>query len=275
MKNFTILASTIFVLLMTLPALEAQTCDFPPKGLQQEPRNEYRGRYLNEAYQYSLVIPEHFAGYDQPDATHHGFGLVFGAKQESYIVVDGAKNSLELNAPSDQAIQDLEYMRKEKKLVESANFTTARLDHLPSALLVATYTCSGSAKRYTQISAFALSPDKENAYELTLYCLANQCEAARTIFDQLLKSWKYAASVKTKAQHGALQKHNRHSESALRLRHEQQRADSGGALLHLARRGRLQGVGVLQLRSVVAAQRCTYRNSESEHTLHLEPAMGL
>ena len=42
-------------------------CDFPIRSVSKPPRTEWRGRYENDAYGYSVVIPKGFVGYSGPD----------------------------------------------------------------------------------------------------------------------------------------------------------------------------------------------------------------
>jgi hypothetical protein len=170
---------------------QSSDCSFPPKDLLQKPRTEYRGEYANEAYEYYVVIPDKLVGYDQPTPPHHGFGIVVGERPQSYITVNGEKNSLEYTAPVDPAIRDLGYLRKHGTKIESAKITQLHLGRLDAAFLVTTYTCAGSADRYVQASAFALSPDNDNLYEVTLYSNADRYDLDRAVLDEILKSWKY------------------------------------------------------------------------------------
>lgn len=91
----------------------------------------------------------------------------------------------------DAASQFLKYLGKDGNKVESSNITAARLGALKAVLLVATYTCPGSTQRYTTASMVAISPDKGNLYEVTLYARSDRFERDRVALDTLAKSWKY------------------------------------------------------------------------------------
>ena len=51
--------------LLAIPAGLSISCDFPPKGLLEQPRVEFRGLYVNEVYSYTVVIPDQLTGYSQ------------------------------------------------------------------------------------------------------------------------------------------------------------------------------------------------------------------
>lgn len=171
---------------------QSSPCDLVPKGLRQKPRSEWRGRYVNEVYWYSVSIPENLTGYDvAPPAPLHGFGIALGDSPQSYIFVDGASNSLEFDAPIDAALRELEYSRKRGKKIESATISGSHLGGLDAILLSMQYSCPGSNEVYAQASTFALSPDRNRIYEITLYSLLNRYDRDRKVLNQILKSWKF------------------------------------------------------------------------------------
>lgn len=175
-----------------VPWASAQDCDFPPKALLQGERREYRGLYENKAYGYSVVIPKELVGYDGKNAFYQtGFGIITGAEPRSYILVESQKNSLEFATPSEAAARFLKYLAKHGDKVESSEITESKLGQLKAALLVATYTCPGSKERYTEASLVAISPDKGNLYEVTLYARSDRFEDDRAVLGTLTKSWKY------------------------------------------------------------------------------------
>jgi hypothetical protein len=178
-----------------VPWASAQDCDFPPKALLQGERREYRGLYENKAYEYSVVIPNELVGYNSKNAFYQtGFGIITGAEPRSYILVESQKNSLEFGSPSEAASRFLKYLAKHGAKLESSEITESKLGQLKAALLVATYTCPGSKERYTEASMVAISPDKGNLYEVTLYAQSDRFEEDRSVFETLAKSWKYLGS---------------------------------------------------------------------------------
>jgi hypothetical protein len=194
MNRLTVLTGIILaaVLFAYAPESQAQDCDFPPKELTQGQRREYRGLYENKAYGYSVVIPSDLVGFDDVNPFYQrGFGIILGGKSQSYIVVDGDKNSLEFARPADAASRFLKYLRKHGSKVESSNTTESQLGTLRAALLVATYTCPGSTERYVRASMAAISPDKSNLYEVTLHARSDRFEQDRAVLDVLVKSWKH------------------------------------------------------------------------------------
>jgi hypothetical protein len=194
MNRCTILTAVILTAMFWgfVPESRAQYCNFPPKELTQGERREYRGLYENRAYDYSVVIPTDLVGYDGVNPFYQsGFGIIFGPESKSYIVVDSEKNSLEFARPGDAASQSLKYLRKHGSKVESSKVTESQLGALNAALLVARYTCPGSTVQYVTASILALSPDKSNLYEITLYARADRFEQDRAVLDALAKSWKH------------------------------------------------------------------------------------
>lgn len=178
--------------LVSVPESKAQYCNFPPKELAQGEHREYRGPYENRAYGYSVVIPTDLVGYDGVNPFYqHGFGILLGTEPKSYVFVNGEKNSVEFARPSDAASQFLKYLGKDGNKVGSSKITEARLGPLKAALLVATYTCPGSTERYTTASMVAISPDRSNLYEITLYARSDRFERGRAVLDALAKSWKH------------------------------------------------------------------------------------
>lgn len=194
MKKYTVL-SAVFVaaaFLVTPPGSKAQNCSFPPKELAQGQVREYRGLYENKAYGYSVEIPRDLVGYDGINQLYqHGFGIISSGEPHSYIVVDGDKNSLEFVTPADAATRFLKYLTKHGSKVESSKITESQLGPLKAAFLIATYTCPGATERYVRASMVAISPDKSNLYEVTLYARSDRFALDRAVFDALVKSWKH------------------------------------------------------------------------------------
>jgi hypothetical protein len=193
MRHSKPLLVAIVMLVLGVVVNQASACDFPPKELLQKPRREFKGRYENKAYGYSVVIPKGFVGYDVINPFYQqGFGIVFGEQPQSYINLYGEKNSLEDDSPVDVVNRHLGYLRKKGKAIESAPVTQLHLGQLQAAQVLVTYTCPGSMGRYVQFSTFVLSPDKGMVYEVTLHALASRYDHDRAVLDQILKSWKYA-----------------------------------------------------------------------------------
>jgi hypothetical protein len=185
--GFSITALSCFV-----PVSRAQYCDFPPKELMQGEHREYRGPYENRAYGYSVVLPSNLVGYDDVNPFYqHGFGIVVGTGQPSYIFVNGEPNSLEFARPADAASQFLKYVRKHGNKVESSRITDTQVGQLKAALLVATYTCPGLPERYVVASTFAISPDKSQLYEVSLYSHEGHFEQDKAVLDAIVKSWRH------------------------------------------------------------------------------------
>jgi hypothetical protein len=196
MKKHTVLTAAFLAAAFLVSAFEseAQGCNFSPKELTQGERREYRDAYENKAYGYSVVIPANLVGYDGVNPFYqHGFGMLLGAEPQSYVFVNGEPNSLEFARPVDAAAQFLKYLGKDGK-VESSKITESQLGPLKAALLVATYTCPGSTERYVRASLVAISPDKSNLYEVTLYARSDRFEQDRAVLDALAKSWKHLAA---------------------------------------------------------------------------------
>jgi hypothetical protein len=191
-KNNVLSAVFLAVPFLVCPESKAQDCNFPPKELTQRQHREYRGQYENKAYGYSVVIPANLVGYDGVNPFYqHGFGLLLGAEPQSYVFVNGEPNSLEFARPVDAASQFLMYLGKDGNKVESSKITESQLGSLKAALLVATYTCPGSTERHVMASLVAISPDKSNLYEVTLYAASDRFEQDRAVLDALAKSWKH------------------------------------------------------------------------------------
>jgi len=87
-------------------------------------RYEYRGRYVNLAYEYSVRIPKGLTGYDGRDeARHNGFALALDKALQSVIFVSGDPNSSEYNTPREAAMRDVEFLRQRGKKIESEMIT--------------------------------------------------------------------------------------------------------------------------------------------------------
>ena len=87
-------------------------------------RYEYRGRYVNWAYEYSVKIPQGLTGYDgRNEANHSGFGLALDKSSQRYSFVMGEHNSLEYTTPREAATQDVESLRRHGKEIESQTIT--------------------------------------------------------------------------------------------------------------------------------------------------------
>lgn len=193
MKKNTVLSAVLLAMpFLVCPECKAQDCSFPPKELTQGQNREYRGPYQNKAYGYSVVIPTGLVGYDGVNPFYQqGFGIPLGVEPKSYVLVNGEPNSLEFARPADAASRFVEYLRKHGSKVESSKITETQLGGLKAAILVATYTCSGSAERYVRASVVAISPDKSMLYEVTLFAHSDRFEQDRAVLDALAKSWKH------------------------------------------------------------------------------------
>ena len=153
--------------------------------------NEYRGRYVNRAYEYSVVIPEGLTGHDgRGEANHAGFGIALGEPPESYIFVRAEHNSLEYDTAREAAMQNIEYLQADGNRVESKALSEWRLGTLNAVRLVVTYTCSESADRYVLSSMVALSPDKSFLYSLELCSRADRYGTDQAVLDRIIESWK-------------------------------------------------------------------------------------
>ena len=60
-----------------VPECRGQDCSFVPKELTQGEWREYRGRYENKEYGYSVLIPADLVGYDGANPLYQqGFGIL-------------------------------------------------------------------------------------------------------------------------------------------------------------------------------------------------------
>jgi len=192
MNRFGLIVITVLSVSLLLERSHAMACDLFPNGFFQEPRVKYTGLYRNEAYGYIVMIPNHVAGYDGADAPrHNGFGIALGEPPQSYILVQADPNSLDDGAAVDAALRLLSYLRRDAKNIESVRITPSHLGTLEAAELVVTYTCPGSARRYTMAAVFGLGPAKSPVFEVSLDSPASRYRRDRVVLDQLLKSWKY------------------------------------------------------------------------------------
>ncbi len=190
----TIVRSAALLVVGILAGLATRSicCDFPPKGLLEQPRAEFRGGYVNAVYRYSVNIPAELTGYSAPaPAPQHGFGLILGNHDNAYIDVDAERNSLELLTPFDAALNFLSILQREHKNIETVNITRSTLDRIEAFDVVVIYMCPGESGRYSQSAVVTLSPDRENVYSITLYSAAPGNDGARALFHKILKSWRY------------------------------------------------------------------------------------
>jgi hypothetical protein len=188
-----LIASIVIGLILSSAGNQAGDCnDFVfKKLLEGPPRTEFRGRYVNWPYQYSVVIPKGIAAYDVPDpANHHGFGIALGEPLQSFIFVGGEYNSAEYKTPREAAMRAVGYLRQDGAQIESETISKSRLGTLNAARLVVMYTCPGSADRYVQSSIMALSPSKGFLYTIEIYSPSNRYESDELVLDQIIKSWK-------------------------------------------------------------------------------------
>lgn len=168
--------------------------DFPFKRLMEgapQTRYKYRARYENGAYQYSVVIPKGFTGYDGRDqASHEGFGIVLGKPPAGYILARGEHNSAEYGTPREAALREIYYLRQGGKMVESETISSSHLGRLGAVELQVAYTCPGSAQRQLLSSIIALSPDKRFLYTIELYTTPDRYSTDRIPLDRIRESWR-------------------------------------------------------------------------------------
>jgi len=189
-----LLISIILGLLFSSVGHQASACDDLSsfKQLMAGPpqsRYEYRRRYTNLEYEYSVMIPHGLTAYDGRDEPrHNGFALPLGS--ENVIFVSGDPNSVEYKTPREAAKRDVEFLRQQGKIIESETISYSHLGTLDAVLLVVVYTCPGSTDRHIRSSVTALSADKESIYQVELHTPANRSESDRAVLDQLIKSWR-------------------------------------------------------------------------------------
>jgi len=172
-----------------------RACDFPPKELLERSPGEYlefHGKYANEWWGYSVVIPASTVGYDVADQpNHHGFGLILGDRQQGYINVYAEANSLEYKGARDRVDDLLSYLRQDGKKIIASRTIHSHLGGLNAIRLSVTYMCQESSERYRMVSMVALSPGKDVMYEVTLYSAASRYPSDCVVLEKVLKTWKY------------------------------------------------------------------------------------
>lgn len=135
------LIAIIVMGLLFSPSPQTSSCDGSAfqrlMAASPRARYEYRGRYVNWSYEYSVVIPQGLTGYDGRDeANHTGFGLALGKPPERFLFVKGEHNSAEYKTPREAATQLAEDLRQEGKSVESVTISESHLGTLKAVLLV-------------------------------------------------------------------------------------------------------------------------------------------
>ena len=190
-----LIISIVIGLLLSFTGNQASDCD-DLSGFKQlmtgppRSRYEYRDRYVNWAYEYSVRIPKGLTAYDGRDqARHNGFALGLGNVSQSVIFVSGDPNSMEYNTPREAARQDVESLRHQGRKIESETITESHLGRLNAVRLVVIYTCLGSENRHIKSSVIALSPSKRFIYALELYSPANRYDSDRAVLNRILESW--------------------------------------------------------------------------------------
>jgi hypothetical protein len=184
-----------FLMITMLPAsLAAFICDFPPQGFASSARVNFRGRYANDVYRYAVVIPKGTVGSNAPPpAPQHGFGLTLGARNASYVLVNGEANSFEYASATAAAQGTIRSLQRSMKIVKSTVISSSRMGGLDAAVVTVTYACPGSPEEFVLTSHVALSPDRRAVYEVALYAHASRYEADLPIFRRLVESWRYLA----------------------------------------------------------------------------------
>jgi len=206
------------VLVLALVLIGAQSsgtddCRLVPEHLRSRLRTEWRGRYTNLEYLYSVAIPRGLTAYSEAEpGPQHGFGLPFGASPESYILVQGEANALERSA-DEVAADQLRYLAGESRTIESSTVTPVRMGSFNAVRLVAHYTCGAARERYVYDGIFALIPPRDLVFEIGLWAPDDRYQKDRALLEQMLQSWKYVPE---------------------RRRQEQARADTGRRTPHPA-----------------------------------------
>lgn len=166
-----------------------------------ESRYEYRGRYVNLSYQYSVVIPKGLIAYDgRHEPNHTGFWIALGKSPQSFILVRGDHNSLEYATSREAATKSLEFLRQAGKKIESEKISEVKLGTLNAIRLEVIYTCPGSSDRRLLTSIIAVRADKRFRYELELYSPINRHKLGQGVLSQIMKSWKPVSSSPRKKQ---------------------------------------------------------------------------
>lgn len=165
--------------------------DFPIRSVSTSPRTEWRGRYENDAYGYSVIIPKGFVGYSGPDGfPQHGFGIVIGTDDRaSYASVSGYANTLEHASPAAAAAQDLEYIKSDATLIGEAVLKPSKLGRLPAVYLMARFRCNASGREYMETTIIAMSARTGLVYEISLSADPSRFNADRHVWDALVGSF--------------------------------------------------------------------------------------
>lgn len=198
--------SIVLGLLLSSVSNQSSACD-DLSGFKQlmvgppQSRYEYRGRYVNLAYEYSVRIPKGLTAYDGRNQTrHNGFALALAKVPQSIIFVSGDPNSAEYNTPREVATEEVKWLRQRGKKIESETITESHLGTLDAVLLVVIYTCPESENRQIKSSIMALSPDKSSFYKLELYSPANRYGSDHAVLEQIIKSWKMISGLRRQRQ---------------------------------------------------------------------------
>lgn len=150
----------------------------------------YAGKYLNDAYGFSVQIPRNLVGRDVNNPLYQrGFTIVFDDPDES-ISVYADVNSLEWQSVDKAAMGYAGFFTKDQK-VQSATSEQTDLGGRRAIMIETRFLCHKSSTRYASILIVTLSLDRRFIYSLRWEGRLEEEDGGRKILKSLVSSWRF------------------------------------------------------------------------------------
>lgn len=150
----------------------------------------YRGRYVNEVYGYSVEIPEGLVGVGAaPPAPNHGVSIVLSEEPEARIWIDGSYNSLFWSTLDEAAAAHVETAKRQASEVEVIGRSPTRLHNLTGTRI--TLRRKGGAVIEDIVLALRKTKDEVGiVYSLSLSTPESRYTQDKEVFDRVVQSWQ-------------------------------------------------------------------------------------
>lgn len=160
----------------------------------------HKGRYVNEGYGFTALIPEGYVGIKDPEPNPtHGFRIVLARRPEAEIRVYGNYDAANYSSLDEAVNAQLKYLGKDPNNTEIHVLSRerAKLQNLPAARIVARYKHQDSATTMIQDLLVSIRWEKFEGEEepWVLYILLlrtgeSRYNTDREIFERVVSTWR-------------------------------------------------------------------------------------
>lgn len=158
----------------------------------------HRGRYTNQEYGFSVVIPEGYVGVKDPEPNPaHGFWIVLSRRPKATINVYGNYDAANYTSLDEAVDAQLRYVKSDGTGIEVLSREPMKLQSLPATRVVARYRdpASGATMIQDLITSFRWQRYDGEEEPWVLYILflrtpESRYNADKEVFDRVVSAWR-------------------------------------------------------------------------------------